>query len=617
MSVAALVCDADQAQSVVSWGARFALARNTELVIYYLTSVSAFHQTRVSIDGGKQFADPVRESIQQSIENVVRTRQARKGRIGRYEITVRLVTDADPVTTMIQRIRVEAPVLFVAARSEGRHEMELAVPRQVATRIACDSVILYGVESRDVATRNIIVGMTGHRNDRDVLGLAVDAAQTVGSSVIAVSLDSTDDPEDIPTAKQTLTDELARLKPADADTVEVKSIRTDDTTAALAGESEQQDLILVGSASEHAVTRLLESTHRPLVGIFRRAPRLATEQGWVRALSLLPRINPADYAELYEKLQSGSRWNADFIVMLGLATSIATLGLLQNSPAVVIGSMLLAPLMTPMIGMGLALNRGNPKLAYSSFRAIGRGFLMSLLISAVIGYITPGSDLTPEILSRTEPNILDLLIAVFSGMAAAYAIARPGLAGSIAGVAIATALVPPLCSAGIALSYGEFPAAIGAAWLLAANILAIILAAALTFRAMGLSEFSAIAPRRLWVRRVVIGLSICCVVTGLPLVGTFIEQVNRGEAAPIALVVTNETRLALMNRIEREPGVELLLIGRPGIPREHDPVDVGVIISSDRPLPRSWEDEIAQVVRDTMQDQDLRVRVECVATGWQ
>jgi len=129
-----------------------------------------------------------------------------------------------------------------------------------------------------------------------------------------------------------------------------------------------------------------------------------------------------------------------------------------------------------------------------------------MAISVAIGFITPGAELTPEIVARTEPNILDLLIALFSGAAAAYAIARPSLAGTIAGVAIATALVPPLCSSGIALSYFQFPEFIGALFLLLANVVAIILAAAATFRAMGLGVFN-VAPKRFWVRHVVTGFN--------------------------------------------------------------------------------------------------------------
>ena len=617
MAVVALVCDASEARTVITWSARFALAQKAELIIYYLTDVSYFRQTKVSIDGEERFADPTREAIQQAIESVVRTRKARKGRIGRYEVTVRHVTDPDPVKTMIHRIRVEAPQLFVGMCETDEEINKLAISRQVATRIACDSVVLYGDESRSTNANDIIVGATGGRHDREALSLSVAATATVKGSVTAISIDSDGNADEADKAHKALAKSLEELQLSESDTLHVKSMCTADRAAALAEASQNHDLILVGPDVEKVVSQLLESTQQPLVGIFRRAPRLAAEHGWVHTLARLPRINPADYADLYEKLQSGSRWNTDFVAMLSLATAIATLGLLQSSPAVVIGSMLLAPLMTPMIGMGLALNRGNAKLAYASFRAIGRGFLATLMISAFIGYVTPGSDLTPEIMARTEPNILDLLIALFSGAAAAYAMARPSLAGSIAGVAIATALVPPLCSAGVSLSYGKDYEAIGAAWLLAVNVLAIILAAAITFRAMGLSDSSAIVPQRMWVRRVFVGLSICCVVIGLPLFITFWDQVHRGEPAPIALTVTNETRLAILNKIDTKPGVELLLIGRPGIPREQDPIDVGIVISSDRPLPRSYADELSEIVRAKMQDSELNVRVECVANGWE
>ncbi len=566
MSVVALVCDKSQAIPVVTWAARFALARNTELVIYYLTNVSSFRQTRVADDGEERFANPTREAIQQAIETVVRTRQSRKGRIGRYEVSVRHLTDLDPVTDLIRQIRIESPVLFVGAFMKERDDDLLAISRQVATRVACDSVVLHGNAARSKETKTITIGATGGRNDLEAIRLSVDAANVVKGQITVISLDPLSERADVESAKTILQKNLDTLELSKSETFQIQAINSDTPGITLAEKSKKHDLILIGSDAEKMVTDLLEISTKPIVGVFRRAPRLTAEQGWVRALSMLPRINPADYADLYDRLRSGSRWNSDFIVMMSLATAIATLGLLQSSPAVVIGSMLLAPLMTPMIGLGLALNRGNSKLAYASFRAIARGFLMALLISACIGFITPGSDLTPEILSRTTPNILDLLVALFSGAAAAYALARPGLAGGIAGVAIATALVPPLCATGIALAYGEFSAALGAAWLLAANILAIILAGAVTFRAMGLSDFGVGGPRNIWVSRVVIGLSACAIVVGLPLIGTFFHQVKLGKPAPIALVVTNETRRALIEKIENDLGVSLLLIGRPGIP---------------------------------------------------
>ena len=149
--------------------------------------------------------------------------------------------------------------------------------------------------------------------------------------------------------------------------------------------------------------------------------------------------------------------------MLCLAAVVASMGLLQDSPAVVIGSMLLAPLMTPMLGCGLALAQANPRLGNSALASVGVGLLCTLAVSSLIGVVTPGSELTPQILARGNPTALDLVVALASAAAAAYALARPSLVGSIAGVAIATALVPPLCSVGLSLAYLSFANALGAA----------------------------------------------------------------------------------------------------------------------------------------------------------
>ena len=398
--------------------------------------------------------------------------------------------------------------------------------------------------------------------------------------------------------------------------LKVKAVSGNDPVAAIVAEAGECDLLLVGSNLVTKVPELLDSVPNVTIGVVRRAPKLAFARGQVRFESLLPRLNPTDYADLYEQLQSGSRWNTDFVMMLSLAAAISTLGLLQNSPAVVIGSMLLAPLMTPMIGMGLALNQGNTKLAYSCFRAIGRGFLAALAISTLTGWITPGYDLTPEVFARTEPNILDLLIALLSGMAAAFALSRPGVAGTIAGVAIATALVPPTCCVGISLAYGQFPAAFGSFFLLAANVLAIILAAAGTFRAMGLRTFTDGAPRRFWVRHIIVGLTLCVLAVSFPLVTSFKRHVHEGKSAPVALSVTNETREAVLDYIDTKPEVELLFVGRAGVEREFDHVDVAIILSASRPLPRSEAGELVELIRKTMQNPELRVKIACVASGW-
>ena len=104
-----------------------------------------------------------------------------------------------------------------------------------------------------------------------------------------------------------------------------------------------------------------------------------------------------------------------------------------------------------MIGCGLALAQANRKLGNMALATVAVGLLCTLSISLLVGILTPGNELTPQIYARGEPTVLDLIVAVASAAAAAYALARPNLVGSIAGVAIATALVPRLpdfCSSG-------------------------------------------------------------------------------------------------------------------------------------------------------------------------
>jgi uncharacterized membrane protein len=120
---------------------------------------------------------------------------------------------------------------------------------------------------------------------------------------------------------------------------------------------------------------------------------------------------------------------------------------------------------------------------------MGRGFLLVLGVSHLVGFVTPtGETLTQEVLARGSPNILDLLIAVFAAMAAAYAMARPNLVGSIAGVAIATALVPSGCAIGISLAEGDVLNGVGAGLLLLTNFAAIIVASNMTFMARPRAE---------------------------------------------------------------------------------------------------------------------------------
>jgi uncharacterized hydrophobic protein (TIGR00271 family) len=288
---------------------------------------------------------------------------------------------------------------------------------------------------------------------------------------------------------------------------------------------------------------------------------------------------------------------------------------LQDSPAVVIGSMLLAPLMTPMITAGLALAQANPKLVRSSLKTVFFGFLATLAISYLIAVVTPGEEMTPQVLARGKPNILDLLIALFSAAAASYALARPNIAGAIAGVAIATALVPPLCSVGVSIAYNQFGNAYGAGVLFGTNLVAIVLGAAATFRLMGVSAARANLVQRRWVYRSVAVFFAIVLILAFPLERALERDIEKGKPQPRTFPLTKAAEDALVEHIAKTPSIDLLASGRPS--SLHARADVVLVLATPEPIPESYADQLVEIVRREMHDEELVVEVHCLQAAWQ
>jgi len=165
-----------------------------------------------------------------------------------------------------------------------------------------------------------------------------------------------------------------------------------------------------------------------------------------------------------------------YLFMIAMSAGIAVVGLLQSSTAVVIGAMLLSPLMGPIMGLGFALAIGDYHWLKQSARSLAWGSALAVLLCALIVYVSPIKTITPEIAARTEPTLFDLMVALFSGMAGAYAMIR-GRAGTIVGVAIATALMPPLATVGFGLATLNGTVFSGALLLFVTNLITIALTA--------------------------------------------------------------------------------------------------------------------------------------------
>lgn len=256
-------------------------------------------------------------------------------------------------------------------------------------------------------------------------------------------------------------------------------------------------MLLGGSATRAFRDRLSGATSQSLanidpdccVAVVRAAmPRSGRLRRAVEELlqETVPQMEREVRLDLVQRVQSNSLWDFDFRALTWLATVIASVGLLQDSAAVIIGAMLVAPLMTPMLGMGLAMVQGNPRLVRAATSSVVAGMATAFLLALVLGLIVPGFYVpTPEMLKRNWPGMLDLFVAFVSGLAAAYSSSRPNLLAALPGVAIAASLVPPIATSGLALALSDYDLVGGAMLLFLTNRVAIVLAAAVVIWCVG------------------------------------------------------------------------------------------------------------------------------------
>jgi len=203
-------------------------------------------------------------------------------------------------------------------------------------------------------------------------------------------------------------------------------------------------------------------------------------------------VGTVNQIEVIEKRRAECSLSERYLFMTAMSGGIAVLGLLLSSPAVVIGAMLLSPLMDPIMGLGFALAIGDYTWLRQSARSLAWGTAMAVGLTAALVYFSPIQTITPEIAARTQPNLFDLFVALFSALAGAYAMIR-GRDGTIVGVAIATALMPPLAVVGFGLATLNWTVFSGALMLYMTNLITIALTAWVMARAYGFR--TSLSPR--------------------------------------------------------------------------------------------------------------------------
>ncbi|MCC9135139.1 DUF389 domain-containing protein [Pontibacter silvestris] len=304
-------------------------------------------------------------------------------------------------------------------------------------------------------------------------------------------------------------------------------------------------------------------------------------------LSLIYHASTEEFKGLFSILRVNAKVSGSFLTLMVLSTLLATLGLFSNSSPVIIGAMILAPLMAPIISLSMGVLRQEKSLAFTSAKTIGYGLLVSYLAAVFVTLLMPLHDINEEITARIRPNLLDLGIAIVSGIAGAYAHAREEVAKTLAGVAIAVALVPPLAVSGIGLGWADWEVFTGALLLFMTNLAGIVLAGTVTFMLLGFSPFI-LAKKGLLVSLAIV------IIVSLPL--------GYGSMA----MVRNYNVTRSVNNLK----IDNITIKHVAVVRERNPMTLSVTLVSDKPVDYNDIEKIKKAIASRIgQDVQLEVMV--------
>lgn len=466
----------------------------------------------------------------------------------------------DVGTVLLEEIqKTKADTLLVGWKgqlSRGRYRLGQTLD-PVVRNAPCDVLLLAGAYGGKV--ERVLIPIGGGPNAPEAVNIArtlLPKAKITALYVASQQLGATD----VLLGKERLDTVLSPLHLSD---VKRKVVQAPNPAAGILEEArEGYDLLLLGAGGESFLNRflfgsisqaILSQTDTPTIVVRRRLTNLGTLQRrvWHKIFGVMPTLDAQQQATAYRLIRRGARPRIDFWVMIALATAIAALGLLLNSPAVIIGAMLIAPFMNAILGIGLSIVMGDLQFLLRALSTTVRGALLAILMGFLMTLIVPGAAPTDEILIRANPTLLDLAVALAAGAAAAYATCRPDVSAALAGVAIAAALDPPLANIGIGIAMQEWKIAWGAALLFTTNLIAISAAGGLLFLWLGFQPRPGALNRNTILRRGAWGILILLFLISVPL--TILTQTSTRR-----IQLQQEIKAALEQELEQQFGAELV-----------------------------------------------------------
>jgi uncharacterized hydrophobic protein (TIGR00271 family) len=513
MAVAILITEASQPERLLPWAKRLAQTRDKALIAIFprpttdvgqCKPISAAQKDSTAHSSLVRVATELRLRIDDSDKDAAEN-------IDAVGLSVLELSGNDLGRTLADRVNELGITLLIipAANITRGNKVEQEWQHKLYRDAPCETMYLRDDAHQRFDGLRVLVTVAGEDDDPVALTIAHSLTSQANGELTASYVGPDVDEVSNEVGRRILERKIAAAIGGDSAQVKRRIVLADTIVDAIRTlDVASFDLILFGGRKPRDIRRLLEGSlfagatpeTVPAVGAVRSALPLSNRlmRRFRSAIERnVPQLDREARISLVERIQSNSAWNFDFVALLALSTLIAGLGLIRNSASVVIGAMLVAPLMTPIVGSGLGLAQGNIRLIRDAVRTFVRGFATAFLIGVVLG-VTACSEPTPEMISRGAPTFLDLIVALVSGIAAAYAMGRPNLLSALPGVAIAAALVPPLATSGMSASRFEWPLAWGSLLLFLTNIVAIILGTTTTFWMVGIRPEKRDKPTPNW-----------------------------------------------------------------------------------------------------------------------
>jgi len=540
MSILLIVRDDKYRERLESLGLRVARAEGAMLDILVIKSGSGMpeivwsdlgkgEQSVVeSAEGGR--AEAVVEAGLEEVSEVISENTIEE------VVTAEAVVECANTSKIIMRaVSQRKPSMVMIHDADDHSKMDHRVVSDLMSDLYCEVMVLRLGEG-DFENEKILVPCAGGKHSKVALRVAHHMAPGEEATALFVEPDADEVSESVGFAHL---HRYVRRIGIGVEEVRCRVVLDNNVFDGIRDEVKTGDygMMMIGAAANTSVRKklfglvpqsMMQGESAMSVAVFRSARPVGHKLRDVfeRTLLLnLPQLTRGERVNLFDEIEEKSRWSFDFAMLMILSTAIASLGLIADSGAVVIGAMLVAPLMMPILGGGLALVQGNFPLWKRCQNAVILGFISAFMMGYLMGLIANGMGrtLTSQLAARGEPTLLDLGVAFVSGVAAAYCLARPKLSGALAGVAIAAALVPPIATAGICLATGQFATSQGAALLFGTNVVAIVIGAACNFFVAGVRGKSSSGSA--WGQRLFITLALCMAGLFVPLSSTIVQKI--------------------------------------------------------------------------------------------